>query len=330
MPNIQDVAKKAGVSVATVSRVLNQSSAVIPKTKEQVMQAVEELGYKPLRIQKPKSGTLNILVLVPDVTNNYYANVVKGISDCCDLKGKNMILCNTDYDSHKEKSFLNMMDKELAEGAILLGPQIDGCDLHKISEKYPVVQCCEYIEDVQVSHVSIDNGVAAREAMRHLVRMGHRRIALILCNNNFISTKQREEVYYSILKEEGIPIKKEYIVRVPTYDFKNGIRAMMKLLQLQEIPTAVFALSDFLAIGAVSVAISSGYSVPDDIAIVGFDDLEFASMYTPSITTIAQPRYDIGYCAADLLLKKIVSKNTLVREIFLEHELKIRASTVKT
>lgn len=328
MPSIHDVARRAGVSVATVSRVLNHSAVVLPETQKQVRAAVRELNYKPLRTQNPKIPP-NIMVLIPDISNNYYSVIVEGISDYCVHTGRNMLLCNTNYSRKRELEFLAMMKNKVAQGAIFLGPELECEEILRFNEKYPIIQCCEYLEEVPVSHISIDNKAAAREAMRHLIGLGHTKIGLITCKNNFISTRQREQMYYQMLEEHNIPIRSEYVITALKYDFKNGLRAMMQLIQLSDPPTAVFALSDFLAMGAVSSAVSAGIRVPDDMAVMGFDDIDYASMYSPAITTISQPCYDLGYNAMDMLSKKIFGADKEPQVIFLEHELKIRASTVK-
>ena len=329
MSSIHDVARKAGVSVATVSRVINQSAVVLPETKRQVQLAIRELNYKPLRTQSQSKIPPNIMVLIPDISNSFYSAIVEGISDYCVRTGRNMLLCNTNYSRKRELEFLDMMKNQVARGAIFLGPELTGEEMLQFSEKYPIVQCCEFLENVPVSHISIDNKTATREAMRHLIGLGYTRIGLITCENNFLSTKQREQVYYKVLQENSLPICKDYVIVAHKYDFKNGVRAMMQLMQLDKPPDAVFALSDFLAIGAVSAVHSAGLRVPDDIAVMGFDDIDYASMYMPAITTISQPCYDLGYNAMDLLSKKISGSDTVPKYIFLEHELKIRTSTVK-
>ena len=329
MSNIQDVAKRAGVSVATVSRVLNHSAVVLPKTEQQVYKAVAELNYKPLRVQKHPPKPSNIMVLIPDISNNFYSVIVEGIGDYCVNTGRNMLLCNTNYSRKKELEFLDMMKNNVAQGVIFFDPELYQEELLRISEKYPVIQCCEYLENVPISHISIDNKAATKEAMRHLLGLGHTRIGLITGHNSFLSTKQREKVYYQTLEEHNLPIRKEYVIAAHKYDFKNGLRAMKQLLQLDEPPTAVFALSDFLAIGAVFSAKSAGLKVPDDIAVMGFDGIDYAAMYMPSITTVSQPCYDLGYNAMDMLSKKIDGLEERTQSVFLEHELKIRASTVK-
>lgn len=328
MPSIHDVAEKAGVSVATVSRVINNSATVLPETRQQVQSAIHALGYKPLRVQKQKKNP-NIMVLVPDISNTFYSEILKGIGDYCIKTDWNMLLCNTDYSRRRELEFMDMLKNNVAQGAIFLGPELHADEMLHWSTLYPLVQCCEFIEGVPVSHISIDNKTAANEAMRHLIALGHRKIGLLTSDNHFLSTRDREGAYYKVLAENGIEINREYIITSHTYEYKSGLRAMMHLLQLQEPPTAVFAMSDLMAIGAVSAALSSGMRVPEDMAVMGFDDIEFASMYTPSLTTIAQPRYDLGYNAMDMLAEKIRGQLFTSDSLFLEHELKIRASTVK-
>ncbi|QBE96641.1 HTH-type transcriptional repressor CytR [Blautia producta] len=328
MPSIHDVAEKAGVSVATVSRVMNNSATVLPETKQQVQAAIHALGYKPLRVQKQKKNP-NIMVLVPDISNTFYSDILKGIGDYCIETDWNMLLCNTNYSHRREWEFMDMLKNKVAQGAIFLGPELKAEEMLSLSMQYPVVQCCEFIENIQVSHISIDNKTAAYEAMRHLLGLGHKKIGLLTSDNHFLSTREREGAYYRALKENSIEVNPNYVISSHTYEYKSGLRAMMNLLQLSDPPTAVFAISDLMAIGAVSAALSSGMRVPDDMAVMGFDDIEFASMYTPSLTTVAQPRYDLGYNAMDMLAKKIRGQSSHSDALFLEHELKIRASTVK-
>jgi DNA-binding LacI/PurR family transcriptional regulator len=250
-----------------------------------------------------------ILALMPNVSNPFYARVVKGIEDVAHKNGYNVMLCNTDSDINREKAYLELLKNRLADGVIFMAPVMSKEELTLIGQNYPVIQCCEYIEGAGVSYVSIDNFSAAYKAVKHLIGLGHKKIGLISCENNFVSTKQREAGYKKALEDSGIE-----------FDEK---------LTMEERPTAIFAISDIMAIGAIRAIKEEGLKVPEDIAVVGFDDISFASMYDPMLTTISQPKYDLGCVAMELLIKHISGKLEEPQRIFLEHELIIRESTVK-
>lgn len=332
MPNIHDVAKKAGVSVATVSRVLNKNSNVKAETKALVEQAVIALNYEPARKLKservPTGRT--VMILIPDISNPFYAMIVKGMGDLAMREDCSLLTCMTNGSRHREEKYLEMLKSGLAMGAIFLAPEISAGEIVRLARNFPLVQCCEYKENAyNVSHVSIDNLKAGRDAVQHLVNLGHRKIAMISCDNGFISNRQREQAYLQTLQENGILFEPQYLIRAASYEYTSGQRAMNQLLRLPEMPTAVFAVSDFLAFGAIQSIRKSGLRVPEDIAVTGFDDIEFASIYTPSLTSVYQPQYDLGYTALKLLLDKMDGTVTDGKSLFFEHELRIRGSTVK-
>lgn len=331
MLTIQDVAKAAGVSVATISRVLNNSSAVAPKTRDRVLNIIKRLDYQPNLLGRNlrRLETRRILVLLPTISNPFYSNIVRGIEDVARKNEFNVMLCNTDSDAGREKIYLDILKNRLSDGVILMGPELSVQDLVDFVENYPVVQCCEYIEEAKGVHVSIDNFKAAVRAVSYLINAGHRRIGLISCKNRFISTSQRIEGYKRALETAGIELDIGLIQYVNDYDFKSGYRIMQPFLEMPNRPTAVFALSDVVAIGAMRRVKESGLRVPEDIAIVGFDDISFASMSNPSLTTISQPQYDIGCVAMDLLIKQIQGETIESRAIYIEHKLVIRESTMK-
>lgn len=330
MATIQDVAKKAGVSVATVSRVLNDSPAVSHEAKEKVMNAIKELNYHPNLLGRNlrRMETKMILALLPNVSNPFYARIVKGIEDVGHKNGYNVMLCNTDSDIKRERIYLELLKNKLSDGVIFMAPEMDKDELTLIGQNYPVVQCCEYKEGARVSHVSIDNFAAAYKAVKHLTGLGHRRIGMISSDKNFLSVKQREAGYKKALQDEGIEFD-ENLVKYGDYGFKSGLRAAKQLLSMNLRPTAIFAISDIMAIGAIRAAKEAGLKVPEDVAVVGFDNISFASMYDPMLTTISQPKYDLGCVAMELLLKHINGKLSEPQNIILEHELIIRESTVK-
>lgn len=329
MATIQEVAKEAGVSVATVSRVINNSEAVTNSTKEIVQSAIKRLNYKPNLIGRNlrRKETRLILILLPSISNPFYSTIVKGAEDVAHENGYNVLLCNTNSDINRERVYIELLRNKLADGLIFMASEVDKDELSGLTEKYPIVQCCEYKEGLSAYHVTIDNLSAAQKAVLHLIGLGHKRIGMISGKNEFVSTRQREAGYRKALEDSGIEFDLS-LIKHGNYGFKSGLRAANQLLSVKEKPTAIFAISDSMAVGAIRAVRESGLKVPSDIAVVGFDDISFAAMSEPPLTTISQPKYDLGCTAMEMLLKQIEGKEKEPTEILLEHELIIRQSTI--
>ncbi len=329
MATIQDVAKEAGVSVATISRVLNNSTAVLPETRELVMEAIKKLNYKPNLLARNlrRTEAKIILVLLPNISNTFYARVVKGIEDVANKNGLNVMLCNTDSDVNRERVYLDLLKNKLADGVIFMAPELSVNELTEIGSMYPVVQCSEYLIGSKVSFINIDNTAAAKKAVNHILSLGHKRIGFLTAKRKFISTIHREQGYRQALEEAGIEFDERLVIE-GDYGFKSGIRAGNSFISMPYRPTAVFAVSDMMGLGVIKASIQSGLLVPKDIAVVGFDNIGIAGMYSPGLTTISQPKYDMGCFAMELLLKQLKEKKRDVSEITLEYELIIRESTV--
>jgi len=330
MATIQDVAKTAGVSVATVSRVLNNNGPVSQSARDCVLRAIKELDYQPNLLGRNlrRTETKMLLVLLPNIANPFYSRIVKGIEDVGRKNGYNILLCNTDSDRGREMAYLDLLKNRLADGVIFMAPELESGELSEIGARFPVVQCCEYKEGARVSHVSIDNFSAAYMAVRHLIDQGHSKIGLISCKNGFMSTQQREKAYRKALEDAGIGYSAK-LVRYGDYGFKSGLRAAKQLLSIEEKPTAIFAISDVMAIGAIRAVKEQGLKVPDDVAVMGFDNIDFASMCDPALTTVSQPKYDLGCVAMELMLRQIKEEIKEPQDVFLEHELIMRESTIK-
>lgn len=330
MATIQEVAKKAGVSVATVSRVINNSPKVSSVTRDNVLKVIKQLNYQPNLLGRNlrRMQTKMILILLPTISNPFYSMIVKGIEDVAHENGFNVMLCNTNSDVKREKVYLELLKNKLADGVIFMAPELDKIELSCTGSNFPVVQCCEYKKGADVSHVSIDNEAAAYKAVNHLIEQGHERVGLISCTNNFISTRQREKGYKRALMEAGLSFETS-MIKYGDYGFKSGITAMNEYFKDTRYPTAIFCISDSMAIGAIRAISKKGFDVPDDIAVIGFDDIKFASMSNPTLTTIAQPKYDLGRVTMELLMKQIHGVIREPEDIYIGHELIIRESTVK-
>lgn len=330
MATIQDVAKKANVSVATVSRVINNSPLVSAVTYNKVIGAVAELNYSPNMLGRNlrRTQTRMILVLLPSIANPFYSTVVKGIEDTANENGYSILLCNTDSDLKRESVYIQLLTQKLADAAIFMATELDQESLGALACNRPVIQCCEYKEGAKAAHVSIDNFKAAYDAAMHLISSGHKKIGYITCDNYFLSTTQRLLGFQTALSESDTYIESFRIVS-GDYSFQSGYRAAKILASSSDIPTAVFAISDVMAIGAIRAFIDLGLKVPHDISVMGFDDISVSAMYSPSLTTVAQPKYSLGRASAKHLLKMLDTGIVSCENIYLDHRLVIRESTKK-
>ncbi|WP_243297818.1 LacI family DNA-binding transcriptional regulator [Bacillus litorisediminis] len=328
MANIQQVAQKAGVSVATVSRVLNNAPSVSPKTRLKVENAIRDLNYEPSMLGRNlrNSESRLLLVLLPSISNPFYTEIINGIQNTAIANSYNILLCETDSNPQRENIYFNMVKNKLADGVISMDPTVNMQKLNELAENHPVILCSEYEEGGCLPYVTIDNELAAYQAVKHLIKLGNEKIALINSDEKFLYARQRRNGYERALKEFNLPIRNEWIYHTKDLDFQNGVQAMRMLLQLDEKPSAVFAVSDTLAIGALKEVNMNGLHVPNDIAIVGFDNISFSNMTNPTLTTISQPMYRMGVIAANMLISSI--KGDKVENIILDHELIIRESSM--
>lgn len=328
MANIQQVAQKASVSVATVSRVLNNVTSVSPKTRIRVENAIKELNYEPSMLGRNlrNSESRLLLVVIPSISNPFYTEIIKGIEKIAIVNNYNILLCETDSNPQRENIYFNMVKNKLADGIISMDPTVNMQKLNELAENHSIILCSEYEEGGSIPYVTINNELAAYQAVKHLIKIGNKKIALINSDEKFLYARQRRHGYERALKEFDLPIRSEWVYNTGQLDFENGVHAMRKLLQLKERPSAVFAVSDTLAIGALKEINVSGLKVPDDIAIVGFDKISFSNLTNPTLTTIAQPMYKMGCTAASMLINSI--KGNKVESIVLDHEMVIRESTM--
>ncbi|MEQ6378396.1 LacI family DNA-binding transcriptional regulator [Bacillaceae bacterium S4-13-56] len=328
MANIQQVAQKAGVSVATVSRVLNNIGAVTPETRLKVENAIKELNYEPSMLGRNlrNSESRLLLVLIPSISNPFYTEIINGIENIAIQNHYNILLCQTDSNPQRENIYFNMVKNKLADGVISMDPTVNMVKLNELAEKFPVILCSEYEEGGTIPYVTIDSELAAYHAVKHLIKLGNKKIAMINSDEKFLYARQRRKGYERALEEFGLPIRKEWIYNTSQPDFENGVHAMRMLLQTDEKPTGIFVVSDTLAIGVIKEMNTCGLKAPDDIAIVGFDNINFSNMTNPTLTTVAQPMYKMGTTAAKMLINRI--KGYKVENMVLDYELIIRQSTM--
>lgn len=332
MATISDVAREAGVSVATVSRVLNNQGVVREDTARRVNEAIRLLSYEPNLLARNfrKNQSRVMLIVTSNITNPYYAHILSGVGDEAREQGYAALIFNTEEDPGREREALAMLDKRRADGAILMASGL-GCGwLLDYAERHPVVQCSEFDPEVDIPHVSVDNYAATKELLSYLLMLGHRRIATISSTNPYYSTHLRRKAYLDVLAENGMEARSSYIeLAADDYSLKSGQAAAMKLLTLPDPPTAILCIADTLALGAVMAAMELGLKVPGDVTVTGFDDVEFTTMLHPYLTTVRQPCHKLGRYAVKLLLDQMTGAHEMPRQLFLPHEVMVRESAGK-
>ena len=317
MATIKDVAKAAGVSVATVSRVLNKDRRVAPQTRALVEGYIKQFNYHPnllgrsLRLQQ----TQMILIVLDTIANNFHVKLIRSIEMEGRRHGYNIMLCATHSDRVIEAAYLQMLKNKMADGIIFLSTTLTAEEMQALGRDYPIVQCGEYYEGIGVPIVSIDNEKAARAATEHLLQVGRRRIAHITVSNDVISTRARLAGYRQALAQQGIAFLPELVVYA-RYGYRSAYEAMTQLLALPEPPDAVFAISDRMAAGAIKCAIDNAYTVPRDIAVIGFDNTDITGIYNPSISTVSQSENLMGTAAMQILVNHIGGSEEIPFKLF--------------
>jgi LacI family repressor for deo operon, udp, cdd, tsx, nupC, and nupG len=325
---IKDVARLAGVSTATVSRTLKQPEKVTIATRKKVMQAVVEVDYTPnamaqsLRTQVTKT----VILVVRDIANPFYLEIFRGVEQQAHDLEYSVLMGNTRDDPEREQLYFNMVHSRHADGLILMTGKLPPALNQGKQRLPPMVIALEYLKDVRLPTVLIDNVQSSRRAVEHLISLGHRRIAHISGPVPEILSMDREEGYRLTLQENGITINEEWVVN-GNFSVRSGHRAMHQLLASDPRPTAIFAANDEMAIGAINELAARGIKVPQDVSVIGFDDISFARAYNPSLTTIRQLRTEIGRQAVLLLADVLAGKPVSSEPVIIPTELVVRDSS---
>ncbi|REE86208.1 LacI family transcriptional regulator [Paenibacillus taihuensis] len=328
-PKIKDVARLAGVSVTTVSRVLNGEKYVKDDLKRRVNLAIEELGYAPSHIARSlvRNKTNLIGVIVPDITSSFYATILSSIEEAASDNDYNLLVCNISEDIDKEQKYLNVFQEMRVEGIIIMHEKINDeirGIIHKM--KIPVIFSSVKPIDQQFVSVIVDDYKAAYDATNYLIGLGHEAIGFIGGDMRDITSGQnRYSGYRNALTGGGIRIVHEYI-RFGDYKVKSGYEQMKELLRVKNLPTAVFAVSDDMAVGAMNCIRDNGLRVPEDISVMGFDGSQLTELTRPTLTSMEQPIQEMGKVTMQVLLKQVETGEVPDRDIILEHRLVSRES----
>jgi LacI family transcriptional regulator, galactose operon repressor len=329
MTTIREVAESAGVSYATVSHVINNTRLVSQETRERVLAAMDALNYHPNELARSlrQGKTHTIGLVLPDSANPFFAEISRGIEDEAFKKGYSVFLCNTELDTQRELFYVDVLSKKQVDGIIFVaaGDQADSLDF-LLRRSMPVVMIDRNVPNVEVDAVLTDNQLGGFLATRHLIELGHKRIACIAGPSSITPSAERMIGYRRALEEAGLSYDENLILR-GDYHAQSGLDITHSILTMNPRPTAIFALNDLMALGALRAAAEANYSVPRDLAVVGYDDLELAQFTNPPLTTIAQPKKEIGAQAVYLLVDRIAQKGRPTSRLVLAPELIIRRST---
>jgi len=327
--NIYDVAKAANVSIATVSKVINNTGRISDKTKKKVNDIIRELDYKPSLIASALMGknTRTIGFILPDLANPFFSELARYIEDKANEYDYNVVICSTDYLKEKEDMYISLLMQKNVDGFILASGFEHFETVQKLmDEEVPVVIVARNYPEVPVNLVAIHDYEAGYQATSYLIQQGHKRISIIA--RDIWSNRERFRGYSDAMKDHQLPIPSEiYYAKEST--IQAGHDSLQQIMQESKIaPTAIFACNDMMAVGAIKASQKMGLVVPDDISVIGFDDTLIAQIINPALTTIAQPKKKIANEAVDLLMSAI-DGDTKNHTIILKTELIERESVKK-
>jgi LacI family transcriptional regulator len=334
MATIRDVASRAGVSVTTVSHVVNTTRPVSAAVRARVDEAIRTLGYVPSAVARSlKSNTTRTLgMLIPNSSNPYFAEIVRAVEDRCFASGYALILCNTDDAPERQSVYLTVLAERRIDGLIVVSTGDDDAlvaQLHGL--KMPTVLLDREIGDPGCDMVETAHKEGALLAVRHLLALGHRRIACIAGPAHVIAGEQRVEGWREALAAAGVAPSAIPPLRRGGFTSQGGYEALRAILDdepdAMRRPSAVFVCNDLMAIGALRAAHERAVRVPEDLSLVGFDDIELAAYTSPPLTTVAQPKARIGALAVDMLLERLRGLRVETRQVMLQPELRVRSST---
>ncbi len=326
MATIKDVAREAGVSVATVSRTLTGVGRVSPGVREQVEAAAESLSYRPNAVARSlrARNTRTLGLVIPNVRNPFFTEIARAVEDAARDRGYSLIFGNTDEDPEKEAEYLNVLLEKRVDGLIVSPARATSPQLEEIvRDGVPVVFLDRYVRGIEAPVVRADGRRAVDELVEYLVGFGHEKLAIISGPSETVPGRERLDAFLNGAGKRDAPVSEE---RVKVGDFRreSGFEAMRELLDLADPPTAVFAANNLMALGALQALKRSGIKAPEDISFASFDDVSWFELVDPPMTAIAQPVAELGAAAARILPE--IVEGGQVESVILEAELVVRGS----
>ncbi|PSL44550.1 LacI family transcriptional regulator [Salsuginibacillus halophilus] len=327
---IYDVAREAAVSMATVSRVVNGNPNVKPATRKKVLDAIERLGYRPNAVARGLASkkTTTVGVIIPDISSIFFAELARGIEDIATMYKYNIILCNSDQNKEKEIHLINTLLEKQVDGILFLGGEIT--EEHAEQFKHasvPIVLAATVDENKQFPSVNIDYQQAAFDAVTELIERGHERVGFVSGPiDDPVTGYQKYTGYKEALKKHSLAFD-EQLVAAGENTYDDGLEAVDRIMKADQMPTAVFAATDEMALGVIHGLQDADWRVPDDVEVIGFDNTRLATMVRPTLTTVVQPMYDIGAVSMRLLTKYMNQEDVGDHIVELPHRLEYRMST---
>lgn len=329
-PTIYDIAKSAGVSTATVSKVINNSGRISEKTTAKIRKIMEELRYQPNVLASAMKGknTYQIALLIPDMDNPIYAQFLKYIEDRGQELGFSVVMCSTDNNPEKEAMHISLMRQKRTDGFIIASKFKSDVLLHELlKDKIPVILFAHEKPDVLIDSVTVDDYLGGFIATEHLISLGHTRIGVI-AEGDSISSSERIRGYKFALQKAGIDCD-EKLILVCGSKMEDAERAAGDLFNLEERPSAIFGSNDLMAFGIMRAARKRQIVIPDKLSVIGFDNTAMCSFVTPELSSIAMPVSELGKKAMDLIIHKVEHNDDIKQRIRLIPELVVRDSTSK-
>ncbi|MBZ5669343.1 MAG: LacI family transcriptional regulator [Acidobacteriia bacterium] len=333
MQTIRDVARLAGVSVATTSKVLNKKASVRPKLVKRVVSAMEALDYHPDQVARSLKTrqTQTIGIVIPDVTNPFFTDVIRGVESEARVQGYSLIFCDSNEDPSLEQTNLKMLFSRRVDGVLLAPTEANAAQDYLTRRRFPLVFFDRVPPGFSGSAVVTDNLGAAYDATRHLIGLGHERIAIITGRLNLSNGLDRLEGFRKALQQAGLPLRDEYLQR-GDFQLESGHSCGLRLLQLAVPPTAIFCCNNQMTLGLMRALGELGVACPGRVSVLGFDDFDWAANFSPRLTTVAQPTLEMGKQAVQMLIRNIKSFKERVNSdeekvVVLKAELRGRDST---
>ncbi|MCB6992968.1 LacI family transcriptional regulator [bacterium 210820-DFI.6.37] len=330
--NIRQIAKQAGVSVATVSRVLNHPENVAPRTREKIEKIIAETEYTPNWFARGlnfnKTGTIGLMI--PHILDSVHMEIAKGVEDVAHQKDYIALMCNVEHDAEKERRYLNRLIKRKVDGIAFICSSLEKEDFELVQEQnIPVVLIGEHKNSPGFHVVSVDCRQAAKKAVTHLLGNGHKKIAFLYGKYPKVENEYKMEGYKDVLSESGIPVREDYL-RETENTIEGGYLGAKKLMEQEDPPTAIFTSSDSIAFGAMDAIKDKELRIPEDVAVMGFNNVRMSNLVEPKLTTLDVPLHKMGIYGARLLFDIIENEEDLKQEkpktILLQTKLKIRKS----
>ena len=329
MSNIRDVAKEAGVSISTVSRVIQGASNVLPETRARIEEAIKRLDYHPNRLaqQFRIQQTKNVLVIIPEIGNTFFSDILAGIESIAKKNNYAILLVDSHSDAVSEYRCYEMLSQKLVDGIITFSIGISKDDLRQLAKQYPIVIGCRYFADSNIANVTIDNIKATKDITSYMLNLGHQKICYLAGPEEMPIYQDRLKGFYQAFDERGLSPDKAMAINCNA-SVKGGYDAMASVINDAGAKfTAVVASGDTMAIGAIRALNDHGFKVPEDIGVAGFDDIELSALFSPTLTTVRQPKYQIGVRSMEKLLDLINGTVPVSSRDILNYELIIRDSS---